>query len=204
MKNEPEAITVEQARAIDRDAVDRLGMPSLLLMENAARGVVEVARSLGDRWVILCGPGNNGGDGLAVARHLGRTALVFLLDEPRAGSDAAIQFDILRRSGFEIATTTPPDLAEDGVVWVDAMFGTGLSRPLVGRAALWVEAFNRARGPKISVDIPSGLHGDSGEVLGVACRADVTATFEAPKLGLVSGSGPEFAGRIEVVSLGLP
>ena len=201
-------LTIDQMRQAEQDCAG-IGISTDELMENAGKAVAEEVRKIlgtidRQRILILVGPGNNGGDGLAVARHLGRTALVFLLDEPRPGSDAAIQFDILRRSGFEIATTTPPDLAEDGVVWIDAMFGTGLSRPLVGRAALWVEAFNRARGPKISVDIPSGLHGDTGEVLGVACRADVTATFEAPKLGLVSGSGPEFTGRIEVVSLGLP
>ncbi|MCA8943321.1 MAG: NAD(P)H-hydrate epimerase [Planctomycetes bacterium] len=200
-------ISVEQARAIDRDAVDRLGMPSILLMENASRAVAERARTLGDRFVVLCGPGNNGGDGLAAARHLGPRARVLLLAEPDPdrAPDAALQFAILRAAGVPIEIGGAADLSRDrDAVWIDAMFGTGLTRALAGRAAEWVEAFNAADGPKLAVDIPSGLHGDTGRPLGPTCRADVTVTFEAPKLGLVADAAREYVGDIVVAPLGLP
>ena len=200
-------ISVAQARELDRDATERLQMPSILLMENASRGVAEAAAVLGERFAIVCGPGNNGGDGLAAARHLGRSAEVFLLAEPdpERCPDAALQLRILRAAGHPVTVgelpAHPPDQRR---VWVDALFGTGLARALDGEAARWVEAFNAGAGPKLSVDIPSGLHGDSGEVLGVACRADVTVTFEAPKTGLLAPAARDHVGRLVVVPLGLP
>ena len=125
------SISVAEARAIDRRAVEQLGMPSILLMENAARGVADAARELGDRFVVLCGPGNNGGDGLAAARHLGARARPHLWQEPdpTRSPDAALQLRILRAAGREIVTGAPPDPRTDpGAVWIDAMFGTGLTR----------------------------------------------------------------------------
>lgn len=204
----PNALTVEQARAIDREAEQRLGMPTVLLMENAARSVAEAARSLGQRFVILCGAGNNGGDGLAVARHLGfARCAIHLLGEPdpERAPDAALQRSILHKAGAGLRVGEAPDPAEhSGAVWIDALFGTGLTRELTGDARAWVEAFNYATGHKLSVDIPSGLHGDTGEVLGVACRADQTVTFIAPKTGMLTPTGEEHCGRITVVGLGLP
>jgi NAD(P)H-hydrate epimerase len=199
-------LSVAAAKRLDHDAVHRLGMPSLLLMENAARGVAEVARTLGGRFVILCGPGNNGGDGLACARHLGRAASVHLLAEPDAGRspDAAINLRILRNAGWPIESGLPRD-DDQGLVWIDALFGTGLTRALEGAAAAWVAAFNRARGKKLAVDLPSGMDGDTGMALGgVCCRADVTVTFHAQKLGLVQPCARAYAGRVVVVPLGLP
>lgn len=203
-----QAMSVAQARQIDRDAVERLQMPSILLMENAARSVAEAARPMGERFVILAGAGNNGGDGLAAARHLGRErCAVHLLAEPdpAKAADAALQLRILRAAGWPIRVGELPDLvACRGAVFVDALFGTGLDRPLAGAAAAWVAAYLQAEGPKLMIDIPSGLHGDTGEVLGIACRGDVTVTFVAPKLGMLRGAGPQHCGRIVVVGLGLP
>jgi hydroxyethylthiazole kinase-like uncharacterized protein yjeF len=207
MTSKPRSISVEEARAIDKDAVERLQMPSLLLMENASRGVAEAARSLGDHWVIFCGPGNNGGDGLAAARHLGPGASVYLMAEPHPerSPDAALQLRILRNAGWQIPVGELPPLLEDGdAVLVDAMFGTGLSRALTETPAAWVRRFNDCAGSKLAVDIPSGIHGDTGEVLGVACKVDVTVTFEAPKHGLLADSARDLVGDIRVVSLGLP
>ena len=208
MTPSPAAITVAQARAIDRDAAERLGMPTALLMENAARAVAEAARAMGSRFVLLCGAGNNGGDGLAAARHLGlERCSIHLLGEPdpARAPDAALQRSILARAGAEVKLGAPPCVrAGDGAVWIDALFGTGLSRPLRGTARRWVEQFGAAAGPKLSVDIPSGLHGDRGEVLGAACRADVTVTFVAPKVGMTIAAGPEHVGQLVVADLGLP
>ncbi|MBL8728670.1 MAG: NAD(P)H-hydrate epimerase [Planctomycetes bacterium] len=201
-------LSVAEARAIDRDAAERLGMPTVLLMENAARSVADVARPLGHRFVILAGTGNNGGDGLAVARHLGwRRCALHLLAEPSAekAPDAALQAHVLRAAGAALVVGELPDLdAHRGAVWIDALFGTGLDRELQGAARAWVEAFDRAVGPKLSIDIPSGLHGDTGAVLGVACHADVTVTFVAKKRGMVTANGALHCGRVVVVGLGLP
>lgn len=201
-------LSVAEARAIDRDAAERLHMPTVLLMENAARSVADVARPLGERYVILAGAGNNGGDGLAVARHLGwRRCAVHLLAEPdpTKAPDAALQARILRAAGATPVVGALPDLdAHRGAVWIDALFGTGLDRELQGAARAWVEAFDRAQGPKLSIDIPSGLHGDTGAVLGAACHADVTVTFVAKKRGMVTANGAAHCGKVVVVGLGLP
>lgn len=201
-------LSVAEARAIDADAAARLQMPTILLMENAARSVAEVARTLGERFVILAGAGNNGGDGLAAARHLGvARCAIHLLAEPDAAKapDAALQLRILRAAGVTVVVGALPDLAAAaGTVWLDALFGTGLTRELVGAGRAWVEACNAARGQKLAVDIPSGLHGDTGEVLGAAVRADVTVTFVAKKRGMVTESGRRHCGRIVVAGLGLP
>ena len=201
-------LTVAQARHIDIDAVEKLGMPSLLLMENASRAIAETARELGEHFVVLCGPGNNGGDGLGAARHLGRRCLVHLLSEPDPSKspDAALQLRILRAAGgYEIVVgTVPKPPGNIAVVWIDALFGTGLERPLAGAALDWVNAINAAPGRKLAVDIPSGLHGDTGAVLGAAVRADVTVTFAGIKLGMTVGVGPALCGRVVVETLGLP
>ncbi|HYC78404.1 MAG TPA: NAD(P)H-hydrate epimerase, partial [Planctomycetota bacterium] len=160
-------LTVAEARAVDRDAVERLGMPTLLLMENAAVAVAAEARRLGDRFVALCGPGDNGGDGLAAARRLGPACAVHLLREPDASRspDAALQLRILRNAGREIVVGAPPDPERHrGAVWIDALFGTGLTRDLDEDARRWVAIFNAGAGPKLAVDVPSGLDADTGAI----------------------------------------
>lgn len=202
-----QSLTIAAARHLDIEAVQRFKMPSILLMENAAHGVADEARCLGDRWVILCGSGNNGGDGVAAARHLGRGAAVYLLREPdRARApDAALQLDILRAAGHEIVVGRLPDLATSGRhVWIDALFGTGLERALEGEARRWVECFNSTQGARLGVDIPSGLHGDTGEVLGVAARCHRTVTFAAPKVGMLTAGARAYVGDLVVAPLGIP
>ena len=184
-------------------------MPSILLMENAARAVAENARLLGERFVILCGPGNNGGDGLAAARHLGPHAAVWLLAEPDRDKtpDAALQLAILRKAGHPVSVgdELPTVVPGQRRVWIDALFGTGLSRPIEGRATAWVDRFNEGIGPKLAVDVPSGFDADGGRPLGeTVVRADVTVTFAAPKHGLVRDGASEWVGRLVVGELGIP
>lgn len=183
-------------------------MPSILLMENAARGVADAARRMGSRFVVLAGSGNNGGDGVAAARHLGPSARVCVAAEPDPAKspDAALQLRILRAAGREILEELPvEELAHPDVVWIDALFGTGLTRAIEGPVAEWIRVVNAARGPRLAVDIPSGLCGDRGIPLGPVCvHADRTVTFEAPKVGLLAAGASRFVGAIEVVSLGLP
>ena len=206
--NDERVLSVTEARAIDVDAATRLGLPTLLLMENAACSVAEVAQTLGERFVVLAGAGNNGGDGLASVRHLGwRRCAVHLLAEPDARKcpDAALQLRVLRAAGVPVVVgALPPFAPHAGAVWIDALFGTGLDRELVGVPRQWVEAFAQVRGPVLAVDIPSGLHGDTGDVLGAAVRADVTVTFVAPKRGMVTANGRAHCGRVVTAGLGLP
>ncbi len=200
-------VSVAEARAIDERAVREFGMPTLLLMENAGAAVAAQARELGARFLVLCGAGNNGGDGLVAARHLGRErCTVLLLQEPSPGRspDAALQLRILRRAGWQILSEWPDEASLADAVVIDALFGTGLSRPLDGPAREWIERANRLPGKKLAVDIPSGLHGDTGKVLGCALCADRTVTFEAAKLGMTVGAGPQLCGEVVVAPLGLP
>ena len=202
------SISVAEALAIDERASAEFGIPTVLLMENAARAVAEQARKLGDRYVILCGPGNNGGDGLAVARHLGSKAAVWLLGEPdpKRSPDAALQLDILRAFGHPIPSPgdCPKPVRGERRVWIDALFGTGLSRPIEGLARRFVEAMADADGPRIAIDVPSGLDADDGSVLGVAAPVDLSVTFIAPKHGMLKPEARSLVGKIVVESLGLP
>jgi NAD(P)H-hydrate epimerase len=201
------ALTRSQSRAVDRLAMNELGIPGIVLMENAARGLAALIPENEGCVAIVCGPGNNGGDGFAVARHLlnrGREVSVHLVASEegfRAESDAGINLSILRAMGVPLRG----DLAfhEAGVV-VDALFGTGLDRPVAEPYAGAIRAINAAQGRVLAVDIPSGLDADSGAVLGDAVRADWTGTMVAPKIGFALGEGPTHTGEVRVVDIGAP
>lgn len=209
-------------------------MPSLLLMENAGRAVSEVAQRFlaptGQPAVVLVGPGNNGGDGLVVARTLvnrGYAARVFFvgalekLRDLSADTQAnARAWRDLERTGLPagsgrlVELRTREDLGslelalQQAPVVVDALFGTGLTRELRSPWREVVEVTNQLAEDDqlavVAVDVPSGLHADTGEVLGVAIRATETVTFVAPKPGLFSGAGPQHTGRLTVAEIGIP
>lgn len=211
-----------QMRAFDKHAIESCGVPSLVLMENAGRGATDVlVRELleGDATdadvVVVCGTGNNGGDGLVVARHLlVRRAhpAVFLVGDPaKLSPDARANLDAWRGLGGEVHELLPDselraleDAMGDADAIVDALFGTGLDRPLEGFLAGVVRAMNAAAAPRLAVDLPSGLDGDTGAPLGVAVNATVTVTFAHPKLGLLTPGGGQLAGRVRVVDIGVP
>jgi NAD(P)H-hydrate epimerase len=203
------SLTREQAREIDRVAMEELKIPGIVLMENAARGIAEIARpEAGDGPVaIVCGPGNNGGDGLAVARHLAnaglsvRVHLVVPAEAYRDGSDAAMNYEIVRRMGLPLRE----DLGLlDAALVVDAIFGTGLSRDVREPFRTAISAINDAPGRVLAVDLPSGLDANTGHVLGVAVKAAVTATMVAPKAGFRLGAGPSHIGTVVAVDIGVP
>lgn len=211
-------LTAEEMRQVDRRAINELGIPGPVLMENAA---VALADAVGEEFpsartvVLLCGPGNNGGDGLALARHLegrGYVCRVFLLlrNSPPRG-DAKLQWDILRQSGIEVTEVGPDDDrvelqmgCERADLVVDALFGTGLSRPLEGHFAAVVEVLRQIRTPVLAVDIPSGLDGSSATPPGLHAVADVTVTFAAPKVAHVLEPSASSMGKLLVAELGLP
>lgn len=206
----------EQLRAVDHRAVEELGLPSEVLMENAGRGAAELLLSLGVRGpvAICCGKGNNGGDGFVIARHLdirGATVRVLLFAPPDTlRGDAAVNYRALSRTSVPIRVLTevePAALADElaSAEWVvDALFGTGLTGPLQAPFDRVVAAINASSAHVLAVDIPSGLDGDTGEPLGPTVRAQHTVTFVAPKKGFASPGALAWTGRVHVVGIGVP
>jgi NAD(P)H-hydrate epimerase len=224
----PPLLTAAQMRAADAAATSTLGIPGAILMENAGRGVAEIARrelslagdgapprGAGSEVAVVCGPGANGGDGFVIARHLARAGVpvrvALVAPRTKIAGDAAANLTALERmGGVPIAdgsswTGEAPWrswLGGAGLV-VDAIFGTGFRGAIAGVPAAALAGMNAARGRKLAVDVPSGLDADTGRAQGLVFRADVTATMGARKLGLfVDADAP--VGRVEVVELGAP
>lgn len=225
-------VTAEQMRALDDETIHKLGVPGAVLMESAGRGVVELLWQLHARReldlhaaqvVILAGPGNNGGDGLVVARCLnGRGVAVRLLlcaERERVRGDALLHLAAAEASGVRIAVhggeAGAAQVAAElqqltrGDVLIDALLGTGLQRAVSGPLRTVIEAANRSAALRIAVDLPSGLDADRGVPEGsgpepVILRADHTVTFGFCKLGQVSAPGFTFGGRLHLVDIGIP
>ncbi len=211
-------LSCAQMRAYDAHAIERCHVAGVLLMENAGLGAAEIAAEMlgGDpdgSVVVVCGRGNNGGDGFVLARHLMARGLfveVFVLaPRDRIAGDAAINLSALLGLGGEVAfvdddLTELQDALAGAALAVDAVFGTGLSRAPEGAYARAIALLDAALCPVLALDIPSGVDGDTGAVLGAAVRAARTATFGHLKTGLVQGAGAALAGDIEIVGLGIP
>ncbi|HZI67296.1 MAG TPA: NAD(P)H-hydrate dehydratase [Thermoanaerobaculia bacterium] len=204
-------------RAADRAAI-RGGVPAITLMENAARGIVDSIAAHFPGWrriVVACGPGNNGGDGLAAARLLarrGHSVRVFTLRDPaayrgaaqvnaRRARDAGLVLEPLAK-GRAVGALSKAVAEGDGVV--DALFGTGLDRPLGGLAARVVSAINAAGRPVLAADVPSGLGSDTGAVRGTSIDADVTVAFGAPKVCHAFPPARRRCGKLVVHDIGIP
>ena len=211
-----------QMRAFDAHAITQCSVPGVVLMENAGRGATDVlVRELyggevrGARPIVVCGAGNNGGDGLVIARHLavrGASPVVFFAgNADRVTGDVRLNFDAWRGIGGEVQWLPPGaplsslrEALARGEVVIDALFGTGLDRPIDGWLADVILAMNASAGRRFAVDLPSGLDADTGAALGVAVEAKVTATFGHYKLGLLTPSGASLAGRVHLVDIGVP
>jgi NAD(P)H-hydrate epimerase len=211
-------LTRQQVRDVDRRAIEEFGVPSVVLMENAGRGAAELLISLGIHGpvAICCGKGNNGGDGLVIARHLhnrGVWVRVLLFARPdELSPDAAVNYHILERTSFPILRMEGPnvDLAAlraelQRAEWtVDALFGTGLTGPLRSPFDQIVETINSTASRILAVDIPSGLDCDTGVPLGPMIRAQHTATFVAPKVGYANSEAAAWLGKVHVIDIGAP
>jgi NAD(P)H-hydrate epimerase len=207
-------LTREQCREMDRRAMHDLGVPGIVLMENAGRAMAEllVARVSSGPVVICCGKGNNGGDGMVIARHLaiaGILARVVLFAEPeKLPPDAAVNWRILTLSGADVAvrrddTGLLPILSS--AVWVvDALFGTGLASAVRAPLSQVIEAINACGRPVLAVDIPSGLDADTGRPMGACVRATLTATVLARKAGFDAPEAKPYLGEVAVVGMGAP
>lgn len=217
-------LTAAEARRVDQLAQERLGIPSLILMENAGRSAARVAGEMlhqeQDPVVVLAGKGNNGGDGFVLARHLwtaGTPVAVWVIgDLDQTKGDARTNLEILWRLGvpvrhlslvqashLEEQSDLRRDLASARLI-VDALFGVGLRGDLT---TPWPGLFgyiNQLAAPVLALDLPSGIDADTGRLCGAAIRADVTITFGFPKRGLFLDAGREYAGEVQEASLSLP
>ena len=175
-------LTSRQVKEVDALAEERFGISVEWLMEAAGW---QVARFVGQRAAVVCGVGNNAGDGLAAARHLhrwGRLASVCCIDAGRLHGAAAKELEALRKLGVTVSDDLELEHAE---VIIDAIFGTGLSRAPEGEFAAWIEAINASGKSVVSVDVPSGLDADSGVAYAPCVQANVTITLGLPKPGLL-------------------
>ena len=212
-------VTTEQMREIDRRAIHEVGIPGVVLMESAGRSVFDEARKMVDPTdgtvLVLCGKGNNGGDGYVVARHLidsGYMVEVHLLGTTdKVSGDAAINLAILQRVGTEINelhgeadVSSVASRAREAALVVDALLGTGLKGDVTGLYASLISAIADSGARVLSVDVPSGLDAGTGEPLGMAVTAERTVTFQYPKLGFKNPAAKRFLGELVVADIGIP
>jgi NAD(P)H-hydrate epimerase len=225
------SLTAEQCRQADQYAIRELGIPGVVLMENAGRGAADLIAAWLETMpvndplvVIVCGKGNNGGDGLVIARHLairGRRAEIDMAAEPSAlTDDAAVNWRIVERLGLPVRRILePPAMAEADRRWaqadvlVDALLGTGFAGRVREPLATIIESFNtcgsagdgsRPRPLRVAIDVPSGLNPDTGLAEGPAVRADHTITFLASKAGYAQPQARAWLGELHVRDIGAP
>jgi NAD(P)H-hydrate epimerase len=212
-------VTAAQMQTLDRRTISEARIPGLALMERAGAGVVEQLERhfpplKGKRITIICGKGNNAGDGFVVARLLAQKRVIIqvvtLAKPADLSRDARVMHNRLVRIAKKnvLRTADDPnrlhDVLSSSDLIVDAILGTGLSSAVSGLYEGVIQTLNTAGRPVVSVDIPSGLHADTGSALGTTVRADLTVTFGLPKIGLYIGQGIDHAGIVHVADIGIP
>jgi len=206
------AVSVKEMQGLDRRAIEEMGIPSVVLMENAGRAVSEIAmeklKGIKDKSVaIFCGAGNNGGDGFVAARHLfnkGVKVKVFLIGrKSNLKNDPEINARILEDLGVKIQEISKPVNLDSGLI-IDAIFGIGLKGEVKEPVRSIIIDINKKSLPVISVDVPSGLDADTGQILGFCVKAGVTITMQFPKNGFYKNKGPEHTGEIITADIGIP
>lgn len=212
-------VTGAQMQELDRRTIGEARVPGTVLIERAGSGLVTNLEDVfgsarGKRITILCGKGNNGGDGFVVARLLRRrhahVRILTMTPISELSRDATTMYrQFVRAAGksavqpYRSASQTLPLLRESDIL-IDALLGTGLSSDVTGRYGDAIDNINEAGRPVVAVDLPSGLHADTGAILGRAVRASLTVTFGLPKLGLYQNHGIDLAGSIRIVDIGIP
>ena len=207
---------VNEMRCMDRFAVEKLDIPEEILMENAGQASASVlAREVGintKKFVVFCGVGNNGGDGLVVARKIhsnGGQVKVFIIGDPEKFKGAAkTNWNMISKLPVEVRNIKSIEEVRRDVLHchaiVDALFGTGFDREAVGLYREVIQLINESGKQVLSLDIPSGVHGDTGEVMGVAVKADYTVTFGLPKIGNMLYPGYDLGGKLYVTHISFP
>jgi NAD(P)H-hydrate epimerase len=216
--------TRQQSRAIDAAAINEYGIPGMVLMENAGRGVVELLLQWdpalvdngGSAVVIVCGKGNNAGDGFVIARHLeihgARPRIVLLCPPDELHGDSRQNFEILSHTNVRIVDlSTAADLdgelethAQDATWLVDAMLGTGAHGEPRGPFRAAIDWMNRQPAKRLAIDVPSGLNCDTGQAAEHTFEADQTCTFVAAKTGFSTPEAAQYLGQMHLVSIGIP
>jgi ADP-dependent NAD(P)H-hydrate dehydratase / NAD(P)H-hydrate epimerase len=214
-------VSVVQMRELDRRAMGEFGIPGIVLMENAGLRCADFITQWYGKCVfkkhiaIICGAGNNGGDGSVIARHLmnqGYAVKVFLAAEPeRITGDARTNLDILRHMNADIHFMQSPAEIEyfqaaiaEADFLVDAIFGTGLDREITEPYAGYIKMMNESARPVVAIDCPSGLNCDTGRIWGIAVRAKYTLTMAAPKKGFYLQAGQTYTGDVHVIDISIP
>src|SRR5208337_4558187 len=204
-------VTAEEMREIDRLTIEDYGIPGLVLMERAGLAVAMRVRELfpSKKVVVLCGGGNNGGDGLVAARDLFnrgvKVSVIMTTKKEALSSDCAVQYQIVKKMGIsaEFRNTLNRKDIHSSVV-IDAVFGTGLDRPVKDDIAGLFSFLNSADAPVVAVDMPSGISSDTGEILGQAVMADCTVTFGLSKRAHFLYPGAEYTGKLFIEDIGFP
>ncbi len=214
-----ELLRAAEMKRADERAIGELGIPGVVLMENAGIKVFEEIVKLGpqksNKFVIVCGGGNNGGDGFVVARHLASTGaeviVLALVAKEKYQGDAAVNLQMLTHTStsiYHILKETDLFLVDSSFkgtsLVVDAIFGIGLSREVRGLHKEVINKINSFSGKVVSVDIPSGINADTGEIMAVAVKASLTVTFAFPKRGLYLYPGRNYCGKIKTVNIFIP
>jgi len=214
-------VTPDEMKKIDSKAIQELGIPGVVLMENAGLGLFEIIQEEFEdlnelRVGIVCGKGNNGGDGFVLTRHLLNSRVdvqVFLLGKVQEiKGDARINLNILLKSGYKITeitskkniATLKKHICSGYTLLVDAIFGTGFKGKAEGIPKEIINIINSSETPVLAIDVPSGLNASTGEVKGVCVQADFTGTMCLPKRGLFLYPGKEYAGTVYIVDIGVP
>ena len=200
---------------IDKQTIDEYNMPGIILMENAAEQIFRNIRTLGNRYIIFCGNGNNGADGLAIGRKLifDNKDVLFILLKPRKNptEEFQVNFNILKSLKVNMMIIDDIDkldeiqhLIEDFPIVIDSIFGIGLDRKLNDFYFKIIDIINNSNKKIIAVDVPSGLDADSGRPLGSAVKAHITYTVEVIKKGFIEYSALEYLGDLKVIQIGIP
>ncbi|HNU73130.1 MAG TPA: NAD(P)H-hydrate dehydratase [Thermodesulfobacteriota bacterium] len=208
--------SVAEMRAMDRTAIEQYGIADELLMENAGEAAYFcILQHLGiseKRFLVFCGDGNNGGDGLVIARKIlsngGEVSVIIVGDPNRYTAAAKLNYTIIRRLPIVVQTIDQVRSLRSGIdgadVLIDALLGTGLTRKVAGQHRKVIDQINRSGKTVVSVDIPSGINGDTGRVMGTAVRAHYTVTFGLPKIGTILFPGCEYCGELFVSHISFP
>lgn len=214
-------LTRQQMTRLDRMAIETYHIPALILMENAGRAVAQevlrIIKQPGRAFVsVLCGPGNNGGDGLVAARHLfnqgvkvklfyfGKISRIIDRGETGVNLRIVLKMGLPIKEAVDIPVNQILRQINKSKLIIDALFGIGLQRPLTGRLRELIEGINHLNKSVITVDVPSGLDCDKGIPWGVAVKATRTVTFGAPKLGFKKPSARKYTGKIIVADISIP
>lgn len=207
--------SAQNIRDLDAYCINELGIPSIVLMENAALKILKhISYDEFKNYIIICGKGNNGGDGLVVARHLishGMEVKVFIVGKGNPSGDFIINYNILKNikaniieiQGEEELNLLKESIEEKSFV-LDSIFGTGLKREVEGLFKEVIDIINEKSKYTLSVDIPSGLHSDLGKILGTAIKANKTVSFVMYKRGFFSYEAMNYTGQVIVESIGMP